>query len=256
MRGGDALASVNEVIAIATEAGASLHIVHVQSSGGAQTSRVLGVISDARARGVDVTTEMYPYIAGQTRIESALFDGWEQYPEERFQTYLWPATGERLTRETFAKYRKQGGSIIMFSNTEEVVRAAAAAPSTMIASDGGQAPTHPRTAGTYSRILGPYVRDGGVLPLMDALRKMTIMPAQRLERRVAAMARKGRIQVGADADITVFDPQRIADQSTFEQPAKPSVGVKAVLVNGVAVVRDGRVVDGVMPGRAIRGSVR
>jgi N-acyl-D-aspartate/D-glutamate deacylase len=256
MRGGDPVASANEVIAIATEAGAPLHIVHVQSSGGAQTARVLSVISDARSRGVDVTTEMYPYIAGQTRIESALFDGWESYPDERFKTYLWPATGERLTRETFAKYRKQGGSIIMFSNTEEVVRAAAAHPLTMIASDGGQAPTHPRTAGTYSRILGPYARDAKVLTLMDALRKMTIMPAQRLERRVPAMKRKGRIQIGADADVTVFDPQRIADQSTFEQAARASTGVKHVLVNGVAVVRDGRLVEGAAPGRAVRAPVR
>src|SRR5262245_9698178 len=203
MRGGDAVASANEVIGIAAEAGAALHIVHVQSSGGAQTARVLAVIDEARRRGADVTTEMYPYIAGQTRIESALFDNWESYPDERFQTYLWPATGERLTRETFAKYRKAGGSIIMFSNTEEVVRGAAASPLTMIASDGGQAPTHPRTAGTYSHILGPYVRER-VLTLTDALKKMTIMPAQRLERRVPAMQRKGRIQVGADADPNAF----------------------------------------------------
>jgi len=258
MRGGDGVASADEVIAIAAEAGAALHIVHVQSSGGAQTARVLGVIDEARRRGADVTTEMYPYIAGQTRIESALFDNWESYPDERFQTYLWPATGERLTRESFARYRQVGGSIIMFSNTEEVVRGAAAHPLTMIASDGGQAPTHPRTAGTYSRILGPYVRDN-VLSLADALRKMTIMPAQRLERRVPAMQRKGRVQVGADADLTVFDPQRIADRSTFEQAAQPSTGIAYVLVNGVAVVRDGRPVDnidGVMPGRPVRAPVR
>ena len=255
MRGGDPVASANEVIGIATEAGAPLHIVHVQSSGGAQTARVLSVVSDARGRGVDVTTEMYPYIAGQTRIESALFDGWESYPDDRFKNYLWPATGERLTRETFAKYRKIGGSIIMFSNTEEVVRGAAAHPLTMIASDGGQAPTHPRTAGTYSHVLGPYVRDG-VLTLTDALRKMTIMPAQRLERRVPSMQRKGRVQLGADADVTVFDPQRIADQSTYEQAARSSTGIKYVLVNGVAVVRDGRLVEGVAPGRAVRAPAK
>src|SRR5256712_1543806 len=255
MRGGDPVASANEGIGIATAAGAPLHIVHVQSSGGAQTARVLSVVSDARGRGVDVTTEMYPYIAGQTRIESALFDGWESYPDDRFKNYLWPATGERLTRETFAKYRKIGGSIIMFSNTEEVVRGAAAHPLTMIASDGGQAPTHPPTARTHSHGLRPYLRDG-VLTLTDALRKMTIMPAQRLERRVPSMQRKGRVQLGADADVTVFDPHRIADQSTYEQAARSSTGIKYVLVNGVAVVRDGRLVEGVAPGRAVRAPAK
>ena len=252
IRGGDAAAGFMEVVAAATIAGAPLHVVHVQSSGGAQTARLLSLIADARAHGVDVTTEMYPYTAGQTRIESALFDGWEQYPDGRFQTYLWPATGERLTRETFAKYRKTGGPIIMFSNTEEVVRGAAASPLTMIASDGGQTPTHPRTAGTFSRILGPYVRESKALTLMDALRKMTLMPAQRLERRVPSMKNKGRIRVGADADLTAFDSQRIADQSTYEQPARSSIGVKYVLVNGVVVVRNGQVEAGSAPGRAVR----
>lgn len=256
MRGGDAVASAGEVIAIATETGTPLHIVHVQSSGGAETAHVLSVIADARGRGVDVTTEMYPYTAGQTRIESALFDGWESYPDSRFANYLWPATGERLTRETFAKYRNIGGSIIMFSNTEEVVRGAAAHPLTMIASDGGQAPTHPRTAGTFSRILGAYVRDAHALTLVDALKKMTIMPAERLVRRVPAMKRKGRIQLGADADLTVFDAQRVADRSTYEKPATASVGVKHVLVSGVPIVRDGRLVEGVAPGRAVRAPIQ
>jgi N-acyl-D-aspartate/D-glutamate deacylase len=253
--GGDPVASANEAIALAEETGAALHIVHVQSSGGAQTGRVLSTIAAARARGLDVTTEMYPYTAGQTRIESALFDDWETYPDDRFHSYLWPATGERLTRESFAKYRKAGGSIIMFSNTEETVRGAAVDPQTMIASDGGQTPTHPRTAGTFSKILGVYVRDAHALTLTDALRKMTIMPAQRLERRVPGMKRKGRIQPGADADVIVFDPARVADRSTYEKPAVASIGMVHVLVNGVPVVRDGRLVDGVAPGRAVRAPI-
>jgi N-acyl-D-aspartate/D-glutamate deacylase len=256
IRGGDAVAGLMEVVAAATITGAPLHVVHIQSSGGAETARLLSLIADARGRGVDITTEMYPYIAGQTRIESALFDGWEKFPDSRFHDYLWPATGERLTRATFATYRQIGGPIIMFSNTEEVVRGAAAHPLTMIASDGGQAPTHPRTAGTFSRILGPYVRDAKIVPLMDALRKMTLMPAQRLERRVPAMKNKGRIRVGADADVTVFDPERIADQSTYEQPAKGSTGIKYVLVNGVTVLRNGQLEVGSAPGRPVRAPVQ
>jgi len=256
IRGGDAVAGLMEVVAAATMTGAPLHVVHIQSSGGAQTARLLSLIADARGRGIDITTEMYPYIAGQTRIESALFDGWEKYPDSRFHDYLSPATGERLTRATFATYRQLGGPIIMFTNTEEVVRGAAAHPLTMIASDGGQAPTHPRTAGTFSRILGPYVRDAKVVPLMDALRKMTLMPAQRLERRVPAMKNKGRISVGADADVTVFDPQRITDRSTYEQPTKSSTGITYVLVNGVTVVRNGQLDVGSAAGRPVRAPVQ
>jgi N-acyl-D-aspartate/D-glutamate deacylase len=256
IRGGDAVAGLMEVVAAATITGAPLHVVHIQSSGAAQTARLLSLVVDARGRGVDITTEMYPYIAGQTRIESALFDGWEKYPDSRFHDYLWPATGERLTRATFATYRQVGGPIIMFTNTEELVRGAAAHPLTMIASDGGQTPTHPRTAGTFSRILGPYVRDAKVVPLMEALRKMTLMPAQRLERRVPAMKHKGRISVGADADVTVFDPQRIADRSTYEQPTRSSTGITYVLVNGVAVVRNGQIEVGSAPGRPVRAPVQ
>ena len=112
----------------------------------------------------------------------------------------------------------------MFSNTEEVVRGAAAHPLTMIASDGGQTPTHPRTPERFPESSARTSRDSKALTLMDALRKMTLMPAQRLERRVPSMKNKGRIRVGADADVTAFDPQRIANQSTYEQPARASMG--------------------------------
>src|SRR4029079_7951219 len=120
MRGGDPIAAFEEVLALAAATGTPLHIVHAQSSGGRQTPALLQLLGRARGRGIDVTTEMYPYTASQTRIESALYDDWERYTDERFQTRLWPATGERLTRDTFAKYRKQGGSVISFGNTEEV----------------------------------------------------------------------------------------------------------------------------------------
>jgi N-acyl-D-aspartate/D-glutamate deacylase len=256
--GRDAEDGLEEVLAAAAVSGAPLHVVHIQSTGGAATLRELEMIREARDRGLDVTTEMYPYTAGMTRIDSALFDGWEKYPDAKFQTYLWPATGERLTRETFAKYRTAGGFVIMFSNTQETVDQAARNPLTMIASDGliHEGKGHPRTSGTYSRILGHHVREMHDLSLMDALRKMTLMPAQRLEKRAPMMKNKGRIRVGADADITIFDAERIIDKATYEAPAKYSEGIQFVIVNGTVVVNDGQLQSAVAPGQAVRAPVQ
>lgn len=253
MRGGDPIAAFEEVLALAAATGTPLHIVHAQSSGGRQTPALLQLLGRARGRGIDVTTEMYPYTASQTRIESALYDDWERYTDERFQTLLWPATGERLTRDTFAKYRKQGGSVISFGNTEEVVMGAVADPLTMIASDGSA--THPRGAGTFARVLGRYVRERGALPLMIAIRKMTLMPAQRLEARVRSARSKGRLREGADADVTIFDPATVLDEATYEMPNRVSRGIVTVLVGGVAVIRDGRVVENATPGRPLRADI-
>src|SRR5581483_2047173 len=107
-------------------------------------------------------------------------------------------------------------------------------------------------AGTYARVLGRYVREQQVVSLADALRKMTLLPARRLEQSVPQMRNKGRIRVGACADITVFDPARVIDRATFENPAQFSDGIAHVMVNGVLVVRDGKLVEGAKPGAAIR----
>lgn len=246
-----------EALETAAEAGAPLHVVHANSSGGAHTTEFLTMIQEARQAGQDVTTEAYPYGAGMTAIESALFDDWEEWDDELFATHQWVETGERLTRETFGEYREQGGSVIIHSRTEEMTREAIASPLTMIASDGGvtDGRGHPRTSGTNAKVLGQYVRDEGLVALPDAVRRMTVEPAQRLEARVPEMARKGRIQVGADADITVFDPETVADRATYTDPTAPSAGIPHVVVNGVVVVRDGELVPGARPGRAIRAPV-
>jgi dihydroorotase len=127
----------------------------------------------------------------------------------------------------------------------------------MIASDGYllNGKGHPRTAGTYARVLGHYVREKKTLDLMTALKKMTLMPAQRLEKRAPVFKDKGRIRAGADADITVFDPNRVIDKATYEEPLQYSEGIQFVLVGGIAVVKDGKVVDGVFPGRAARAPI-
>jgi dihydroorotase len=125
----------------------------------------------------------------------------------------------------------------------------------MIASDGVPVTSpkvHPRGQGTFSRVLGHYVREEKVVDLMTALRKMTLMPAQRVQNRAPIFQNKGRISEGADADITVFDPQRIIDKATFEEPLQYSAGIQFVLVNGVPVVSHGELVEGVFPGQAAR----
>lgn len=251
--------ALEEAIAAAAITGASLHVVHIHSMGSGSTPRLLQMIGQARSRGVDITTESYPYTAWMSEIESATFDAdWKQAYGMDYRDLQWVATGERLTKESFERYRKRGGFVIGHQWSENLIKETVADSLTMIASDGEleNGKGHPRTSGTYSRILGRYVREMRTLTLMDALRKMTLMPAQRLERRAPLMKRKGRIRVGADADLTVFDPERVIDKATYEEPAKYSEGVKYVLVNGVVVVNDGQLQSGKSPGRAIRAPIR
>ena len=255
VRGGP-LAPFQEVIANAASTGAALHIVHMNSTSGARSEEALALIRGARDRGVDVTTEAYPYTASASLIESPLFDSWDDRPADAYRTLQWVDTGERLTRETFATYRQQGGWVIMHGRAEEANEWIVSQPDVIAASDGipfSEGRAHPRGAGTFSRILGHYARDRGVLSLPDALRKMTLLPAQRLESVVPEMARKGRVQVGSDADLTIFDPDRIIDRATYDAPDQYSAGIEYVLVAGTFVVRDGTLREDVRPGRPIRG---
>jgi dihydroorotase len=241
---------LQEVIANATSTGASVHVVHITSTCINETPLCVSMIEGARKR-IDITTEAYPYTAGMTDLSSAIFsEGWQQRMGGiGFNDLQWAATGERLTAESFARYRKQGGMVAVHSIPESAARFGVAQLAVMVASDGimeeGQG--HPRAAGTYSRVLGRYVREQKAIGLMDALRKMTVMPADRI-----GVKTKGRLAVGADADVTVFDAARIIDRATFEKPAVYSEGVEWVLVNGVAVVAKGQLVEGVAPGVGVK----
>jgi N-acyl-D-aspartate/D-glutamate deacylase len=245
------LLGIDEAFAAAAITGAPLHIAHVFSP------RVFQMVAEAQARGMDVTTECYPYTSGAIPLQTTIFDpGWQERLGIGYKDLIWAETGERLTEESFARYRQSPTTkrVIFVALTENMVKAAISNPLTMIISDGNR--YHPREAGTYSRVLGKYVREEQTLTLMEALRKMTIMPARRLEQRAPMMKKKGRINVGADADITIFDAGRIIDHATIEAPARPSEGVHFVLVNGVLVVKDGEPQGTVAPGRAIRAEVR
>ncbi len=251
---GSSIESVSEVIGAAAITGAPLHIVHINSSCSADSMECLSMIEGARARGLDVTTEAYPYIAGMTAINSAVFSpGWQQRLGISYDQLVLPDTGEHLTAQRFAELHNASTPrwVVVFGNKQEVVDEVIPHPLVMIASDGLEG--HPRNAGTYSRVLAQYVRGKESITLMDALRKMSLMPAQMLERSTPEARRKGRLQVGADADVVVFDARTIRDRATFEKPMEPSEGVRTLVVGGTLVVDDGKIVEGVFPGRALVG---
>src|SRR5439155_3153317 len=178
------VSGLKEALALAAETHAPLHVVHVNSVGLAETPALLEMIGEAQARGRDVTTEAYPYDAGMTEIQSATIqDVYKTAPDERLAELEWPPTGERLNRESFERYSRIGGPVVVHTNTEEMVVLAIKSPLTIIASDAywQNGTGHPRTTGTFARVLGRYVRDVHALSLMDAIRKMTLTPAQRLE---------------------------------------------------------------------------
>jgi N-acyl-D-aspartate/D-glutamate deacylase len=243
--------ALQEVLADAAATGASLHVVHITSTELRDTPVALEMIHAAANHSVDVTTEAYPYTAGMTDLSSAIFSpGWQQRNGGiTYKDLQWALTGERLNEESFARYRKQGGMVAIHSIPEEIVKVAMADPTVMIATDGilDNGKGHPRATGSYARVLGRYVREQHVLSLSDALAKMSLMPADLLR-----LSNKGRLQTGADADITIFDPERVNDRGTFENPAQYSEGIPYVMVDGTWVVKNGQLQSDVLPGTGVR----
>jgi N-acyl-D-aspartate/D-glutamate deacylase len=253
---GSSIEAVGEVIAASAVSGAALHVVHINSSGVGDALECLRLVEGARARGLDVTTEAYPYGAGMTGINSALFNpGWRERLGVQYSDLQMVDSGERLTGESFERYHKapEQRLVIIHTNPDELVDAVMLHPLAIVASDGhiANGKGHPRGAGTYARVLSRYVRAQGRLSLMDAIRKSSLLPAQRLAGAAPGARLKGRLQEGADADVVVFDPATVQDRASYERPAEPSVGFRHVFVAGTQVVTDGKLVAGVFPGRAL-----
>lgn len=257
---GTNLDGLREIIGYARATHAAVHIDHINSTGGTFSMlKSLAMLDSARATGLDITACIYPYTFWATYLNSARFDeGWQTRFRISYGDLQLGASSDRLTRESFLKNRRLGKLAVAYAIPEEDTRAALRAQYVMIGSDAILEPgfnNHPRASGTFARTIAVYARDQKIISLMDALAKMTILPARRMERAAAAMERKGRLQVGADADIVVFDAERIRDRATVEHPETPSTGIHYVLVGG-KVVLDGAGLHKHLPsGTAIRGRI-
>jgi N-acyl-D-aspartate/D-glutamate deacylase len=246
-----------EILQVAATTGASVHVDHITSTGGTHTmSQSIATLEDARANGIDVTACMYPYNFWATYLASPRFDpGWQQRFRIGYDDLVVPGTGEHLTETTFRKYRTQNKLVAAYAIPDEDVVTAMQTDWIMMGSDAILTPSnnnHPRSTGCFTRVLGHYVRDQGTITLMQALAKMTILPARRLDKRVPALQAKGRMQIGADADITVFDPATVSDASTVDNPAQMAHGIEYVLVSGQLVKERETLHRDVRPGTPIK----
>lgn len=255
---GTSLEAIDEILDIALRTGASVHIEHLSSTGGTFVMpQAIERINQARESGADVTACLYPYDFWGTFLGSSRFAlGWQERYRLTEQDLQVAGTSGRLTAQTFGDAWRENKLVAAHGSIpEQEVQLALAEPWAFVASDAiptVQMNNHPRGAGTFARTIGRYVREFGVLDLMDGLAKITILPARRVESMIPAMARKGRLQRGADADIVVFDPVTIGDRATIEEPAAPSVGIDWVLVGGQIALRQGEVDRSVLAGQPLR----
>jgi N-acyl-D-aspartate/D-glutamate deacylase len=249
--------ALNEVIGYARATGAAVHIDHINSTGGTFSMKEsLELLNKARDEGLDITACTYPYNYWGTYLNSARFDpGWQTRFRISYQDLQLGGSSERLTEKSFAYYQKQGKLAIAYAIPENDLRVALRCPWVMMGSDGILEPgynNHPRASGMCARLIGHYARDEKVLSLMDAIAKLTILPAKRLEPQAPSLKCKGRIMIGADADITIFDYQKIIDRATVEHPEYMSEGIMYVLINGVIVKDPQGIHKGISKGTGIK----
>ena len=238
--------AVAEAIAVASRTGCAVHIEHINSTGGTgRMGEAIAQIDAARSEGLAITACTYPYTFWGTRAGTARYNDFQEKFGISYGDLQVAGTSERLDAAGWQQARADNKHVAAFAMSDDDIDTSLAAPWVMVGSDAIlERPhnNHPRSTGCFSRVLGTYARERGVITLSEALAKMTILPARLLESRSPAMARRGRLQAGAAADVTVFDPATISDRSTIEQTWLESIGVHHVLVGG-QVVRSAGVTD-------------
>ena len=242
----DDLFPVEEMIRFSQDIPQKFQISHLSScSATGSMKEALDCINAAMEKDPTLNYDTYPYNAFSTEIGSAVFEdgcleGWGKDYKDILLTDA-PYKNVYCDEEIFRKARAEYPNMlaVAFVMNEDEIRAAIVNPNGMVASDAilNNGSGHPRAAGTFPRVLGKYVREEKALPLLDALRKMTLEPAKRLE-----LDQKGRIQLGCDADITIFDPDTIIDKADFTQLCKPE-GINYVLIGGKIALKDGERVN-------------
>ncbi len=270
--------AIEEAIRIGMEARIPVQISHIKVATvgvWGKAPAVISLINKARARGQDVTADCYPYDAWSSTIRVLVPSGrhddpkevaraladvggaknitvvsCQAHPDYEFKTLAEIAASEGISPvDAYMKIVREGGAgVVCRSMKESDMRAFYRQPWVMVSSDGGIGSRHPRGAGSFPRVLGFYVRERRWLSLPDAVRKMTLLPARRL-----GLRDRGLVRPGYKADLVLFDPARIIDRATFEEPTLLSEGVSRVFVNGVEVWREGET-TGTRPGRALRRS--
>ncbi len=237
--------AIDEFCAAGVEYQVPVQISHIGSMGGfGQMERVLQQIDAYQLNGLDIAMDCYPYFAFSPRLGTPTYDpGWlDRYHcgYEVLEFCEGPYKGQRATAETFEEMRRDFPQCITVCHVmkEEDIRLAFCHPRVMLASDGlmNKGQGHPRAAGSFPRFLAEFARKG-TLSLYQAVEKMTAQPANRLK-----LANKGRLNVGADADITIFDFETIQDNATFPEPSLAPTGIDYVLIGGEIALDHGNIV--------------
>ena len=247
--------SVIELIEVAKRTGLPVQMSHMGSNAAmGYMEEALELLREARAEGVDIEADCYPYAAFSTDIGTSVFDegcfeNWGKSYEDILLIQD-PYRNVRCDEELFKRVREEypDMAVVAFVMNEEEVSMALAEDFVFVASDGGieKGQGHPRSAGTFPRVLGKYVREEQVLTLIEALKKMSLMPAKRL-----GLSTKGAIKEGFDADLVIFDPETVSDRATFTEPTLAPLGIMEVFIAGERALKDQEILHARL-GRSIR----